>query len=193
MNIAVLGGKFDPPHFGHLLVINQILEKIPHIDRVLLIPVNTHPWKTLVASPSDRFSMTKLLESERIKVSDIDTKRGGETYTIDTIKELTANKSNKYFWINGSDILEEFHKWRDYKKLIKLITFLIFPRAGFPVKKLPTGFKLVPGRDLLVNNYSSTAIRERVRLGLSIKGLVPDKVAHHIKIHHLYQKDTVYV
>ena len=116
MNIAVLGGKFDPPHFGHLLVINQILEKVDYIDKVLLIPVNTHPWKTIVASPADRLAMIKLLKSDRIEVADIDIKRGGQTFTIDTIKELTANKANKYYWVSGSDILSEFDKWKDHQE-----------------------------------------------------------------------------
>lgn len=192
MNIAVLGGKFDPPHFGHLLLVNQILEKVAYIDQVLLIPVNTHPWKTIVGSAIDRLAMTRLLASDKVKVSDIDIKRGGETYTVDTVKELARDSSNKYFWVSGSDILSEFNKWKNYKELIKKINFLIFPRGDYPVKNLPSGFELVPGR-LLINNYSSTAIRARVKTGLSIKGLVPDSVAGYIKIHKLYIKDAVYV
>lgn len=192
MNIAVLGGKFDPPHFGHLLAINQILEKIPYIDQILLIPVNTHPWKMIVASPADRLAMTKLLESDKIKTSDIDIKRAGQTYTVDTVIELTLDRANKYFWVSGSDILSEFNKWKNHKELVKKINFLIFPRGDYPIKNLPKGFELVPGK-LLTNNYSSAAIRIRVKNGLSIKGLVPDQVAEYIKIHNLYKSDRVYV
>ena len=105
MKIAVLGGTFDPPHYGHLLVARQILEEKENIDEVWLLPANTNPDKKIYALVEDRLAMVKLLQEDHIKVSDIDISRGGETYTIDTIRKLILDKKNQYIWVMGSDLL----------------------------------------------------------------------------------------
>lgn len=191
MNIAVLGGRFDPPHYGHLLVAEQVLEKMPEIDQAWLLPANTHPWKKMIASPPHRYNMTKFLDSDsaggRIKVSEFDIKRGGATYTIDTVRILKKDQTNKYFWICGSDTLKEFSRWKSYQELPKLIPFFVFPRSDYQINKLPKGFVLVKNRDLITTNLSSSAIRERIRKDLPITGLVPEKVEEYIREYNLYQ------
>ncbi len=187
MNIAVFGGRFDPPHFGHLLVAEQVLEKMTKIDQVWLLPANTHPWKKMAASPLHRLNMTKFLETEKIKVSDLDIKRNGETYTIDTVRILKKDQANKYFWVCGSDTLKEFSRWKNYKQLSKLVPFLVFPRGYYQIKKLPEGFSIVKNKGLITTNFSSTIIRKRIKMGLSITGLVPEKVEEYIRKHNLYQ------
>lgn len=190
MNIAVLGGKFDPPHIGHLHLIEEVFDRVSYIDRSLLIPANTRPWRDVYASSADRLMMTKFLETGRISVSDIDIKRGGETYTIDTVRELLKDTDNQYYWIVGADILAEFDKWKDSEKLRKMIKFLVFPRGGHVTASLPDGFSLIPGHEISGIYTSSTFIRERIINGLSIKGLVPEKVEEYIREHRLYTKES---
>lgn len=187
MNIAVLGGRFDPPHYGHLLVAEQVLERMPEIDQIWLLPANTHPWKEMVASPLHRLNMTKFLETSKIKVSDLDIKRGGETYTIDTVRIIKEDSINNYFWLCGSDTLREFHRWKNFQELPELIPFLVFPRSDCQIEKLPEGFSIIRNKDLITTNFSSTAIRERIKNGLPIAGLVPEKVEGYISKYNLYQ------
>jgi len=185
MNIGLFGGRFDPPHNGHVQIAREILKR-QLADEVWFIPANTHPWRSMVASASDRLAMTKLLEEERIKISDIEIKRGGETYTIDTIKELLMRKTNiKYFWILGSDQLQDFDRWKEYKKLQQLIRFLVFPRKGYMHKELPENF-------ILINNYvatdiSSSKIRNRIKKGLPISNFAPKEVEAYIREKGLYK------
>lgn len=193
MNIAVLGGTFDPPHFGHLLVARQVLEHVTNIDEVWLLPDNTNPDKTVFASPNDRLAMAKLLQEPGIKVSDIDIIRGGETYTIDTIHELQKNKANNYSWVMGSDLLSQMTKWESYDEIISLVPLIIFPRPGFAIGDATKKATILSENTLLTANYSATAIRARVNKGLSIKGLVPDAVADYIEKNKLYKTEPVYV
>lgn len=193
MDIAVLGGTFDPPHFGHLLVARQVLEVKTDIDEVWLMPANTNPDKKVYAPTYTRLAMVKFLQEPRIKVSDIDIIRGGETYTIDTVRQLLIDKKNQYRFVMGSDLLSKMKNWQGYEEIIASIPIIIFPRPDYPVKTIPKSFEILPENQLLVANYSSTVIRQRIAKGLSIKGLVPDKVAEYIKKHQLYQTKTVNV
>jgi len=187
MNIAVFGGRFDPPHVGHLQVAQTVLDAGLGIDKVLLLPANTHPWRAISASAKDRLAMVKLMETDTIKASDIDVARGGETYTIDTVRSLTQDKTNTYYWVCGIDQMKDFYRWKEYEELNRLIHFLVFPRKGYDEKtNLPPKFTLIKN-NFLPNDISSSAIRAKVRKGESLIGLVTDNVARYIKEHHLYE------
>src|ERR1700687_1548173 len=105
MQIALFGGKFDPPHLGHIHISKYILQAGLGIDAVWFVPANTHPWRPIVASAQDRLEMAQLLVKgsdsgyRGVTVSDIDIKRGGDTYTIDTVRELFKTTDNTYCWI----------------------------------------------------------------------------------------------
>ncbi len=186
MNIALLGGKFDPPHYGHLHIAHQVLTNGPNIDQVLFIPVNTHPWRSIVASPIDRLAMVNLIEESNIKSSPIDIHRGGDTFTIDTVKELLRVTNNSYYWILGSDQLSNLHNWKNYHELIVMIPFLVIPREGYPIKSIPSNFKLL-SKNYSATNLSSTEIRDRIRHSLSIHKYVPNKIENYIMKHRLYK------
>lgn len=186
MNIAVLGGRFDPPHIWHFWTAQQILENIPEMDEVWLLPDYTNALKPISAPPEDRLEMLKFLETGRIKVSSLATGKASTTYTVEIVKELTQSIEKKFYWVVGSDALGEFSRWREYHKLSRLIQFLVFPRKDYPIRILPPGFRRVEG-NLLLSNVSSTIIRERVRLGLTIDGLVFPEVRDYIKKHNLYK------
>lgn len=186
MNIAILGGSFDPPHIWHYWTAQQIIENVRGIDQVWYMPDYENAFKGMVASPADRLEMLKYMETGRIRVSSFAISKGQITYTIAIARELAEDPLNHYFWIIGSDVLSDFTRWRDYQKLSLVIRFLVFPRKDHPIKSLPQGFRRVEG-NLMMSNVSSTLIRDRVRKGMSIKGLVLPEVEEHIKRRNLYR------
>jgi nicotinate-nucleotide adenylyltransferase len=187
MKIAILGGRFDPPHIGHFLVAQQVLDYRLDIDKVLLVPAFQHQWKPIIASPKDRLEMLWPFATPQIEISDVEIKRGGVSYSIDTIKTIKEKTSAQIFWIVGSDILAEFHKWEKAEDLLKLATFLIFPRDPHALPKvIPQGFEVIRSEKILTTNFSSTIVRERIRMGKSIKNIVPETVEKYIKEHKLY-------
>jgi len=201
VKIAVLGGRFDPIHSGHVLVVRQVLELVPGVDKVLFIPANKHQWKPTVASANDRIAMIESVLEDKMEVSDIEIKRGGVSYSIDTIRALkketparhrlstqvTAGGGAQIYWIIGSDIVAEFDRWEKSKELVKEATFLVFPRDPYDLPTdLPKGFRLISDPNLLVTSFSGTAIRERVKRGKSIKYLVPEEVERYIRENKLY-------
>lgn len=187
MNIAVLGGSFDPPHIGHYFVIQQILELRKEIDKILLVPAYQHQWKPAFASIEHRISMLQYFVNNRIEISDVEIKRKGISYTIDTIKELKAQTGGELYWIVGSDIIYEFERWQRKEELIKEAHFLVFPRDPYHLpKKLPQGFECVQDKYLITTNISSTTIRQRIKTGKDISYLVPEKVEKYIIQHKLY-------
>lgn len=193
MNIAVLGGRFDPPHIWHFWTAQQILENVKGlpageagIDQVWLLPDYNNAFKPIIAHPTERIGMLHYLETGRIKLSTIAIARETITYTVDIVRDFIKDQHNRYYWVVGSDVTSEFTRWRDYQKLSRLIQFLVFPRKDFPIKNLPSGFTRVEG-DLLLSNISSSLIRERVKKGLTITGLVFPEVEDYIKRNNLYK------
>ncbi|OGG02862.1 nicotinate (nicotinamide) nucleotide adenylyltransferase [Candidatus Gottesmanbacteria bacterium RBG_16_37_8] len=186
MNIAILGGRFDPPHIWHYWTAQQILENVAGIDQVWYLPDYQNAFKSVVASADDRVEMLRYMETGRIKTSRAALTEPTTTYTVSVVNILTKDSSNRYYWIVGSDILNEFSKWRDYQKLTRLISFLVFPRKDFPIKNLPAGFRRIEG-NLMLSNVSSTIVRDRVRRGLTIAGLVFPEVEEYIKRKNLYK------
>lgn len=199
MNIAILGGSFNPPHIGHALVANQLLELFP-LDAIWLMPAYKHPFEKQMAPARDRLAMTRLLESRRIKTSVFEIERKGTNYTIDTLDALSKKyPQHTFYWIIGSDQLYEFKKWKNWKKLISSHNFIIFPRPKmeetienlvkktFGFKTIPSNLRIANSKLLVEAEISSTIIRSRIKAGKSIKYMVPDKIEEYIKKHKLYE------
>ncbi len=187
MKVGILGGSFDPPHFGHLLVTRQIRE-IVGLDEVWLMPYFAHNWDKTISSAADRLALAKLIEEEGIKVSDEEITQANKSYTLDTVRRLKAKFTHTFFWIIGSDILREFSRWKEPEQLVKETTFLVFPRNGYPIPTtLPVGFQVVASSDLVTSNLSSTIVRNRLTKGLSVVGLIPEAVIRYIQEHKLYK------
>ncbi|TSC53920.1 MAG: nicotinate-nucleotide adenylyltransferase [Microgenomates group bacterium LiPW_16] len=162
--IAIFGGSFDPPHVGHITLIKQVFASSV-VDEVWLVPNFSHNWKKTIASPDHRFKMCQLLKNDKVKACDIEVRRGGKSYAIDTVRELKKKYPDyQFYWLAGKDLLKELPKWKDPEALKKEIEFIAFPKT----------------------NISSTMIRERIKKGLPITGLVPKKVEEYIKEYKLY-------
>ena len=108
--------------------------------------------------------------------------------TIDSLKLLKEKLDADLYWVVGSDILPEFHRWKGFEKLTELATFLVFPRSGYPLpEKLPKGFEKIDSPSLLISDFSSTAIRDLVKNKRPIKHFVPPGVEKYIIENNLYE------
>ncbi len=185
MHIGIFGGVFNPPHNGHLLIAQQVLD-FTDIEEVWFLPnYGQHPPKPNVASPEDRLSMTKMLILPKTAVSSIEIDNKLDGNTINLLPFLP--KEHSYTFIMGSDWLPSFHTWGSWKELLKQIPFLVFPRVGHPNEPLYENMTLLAHPLLVVSNLSATKIRERVKLDLSIDQLVPTKIREYIQEHNLYR------
>ncbi len=187
MNIALFGGRFDPPHVGHAAIAQYILSADLGIDQVWLLPAHTHPWRPIVASDADRLAMVRFLENKNILVKDIELVRGETTRTIDTIRQLKRElPEHTYFWICGVDQVADLAKWDNNDELQESLTFLIIPRKGFNQHiDLPKKYIFISEK-YSITDLSSSEIRDKIHKGLSIKGLVPEKVEKYIGEKGLY-------
>src|SRR5882672_2554411 len=189
MKIAVLGGSFDPPHFGHILIARQVLEQTG-VDQVWFMPnVSTtahHEVFQKQLSPVEmRLEMAKLIEDEQIKTSDFEIQHNKKSITITTLELLAKHfPQHRFYWITGSDKLQTFHLYDNWKKIIKEFSLIIFPREHMlwdleervketlQLQTIPKNVIVLQNRNLILSNISSTAIRERVTKNLPIDFLV---------------------
>lgn len=131
--IGIMGGTFNPPHNGHVYAAQQAVARM-QLDRLLLIPDNVPPHKTMPhgsASSEQRLAMTRLAAAciPRAEASDIELSRGGKSYTVDTLHELHRCIPNaKFFLIVGTDMLVTLQKWREPQELCRLATLVVVAR-----------------------------------------------------------------
>ncbi len=192
VKIGFLGGSFDPVHFGHLMAAQDAYEQ-HHLDRLILVPAAQAPLKPsdVQSSAEDRLAMIRASVEwdTRFEISDVELRRGGVSYTIDSARHFRAlYPQDDLFWIMGGDQLPNLHLWRDIEELATLVEFIFLERPGFPVRATPhiPGLRLhrCDGHLLAI---SSTELRERTRRGLSLDYFVPHKAIVYIKEHSLYR------
>ena len=196
--IGIYGGSFSPPHKGHLRAAEAFLEQM-WLDFLFVIPAAIPPHKELdlSASTKDRFEMTRLAFSgmEGVYVSDMELRRDGPSYTVDTLRELSG-EDKRLFLLLGTDMVLTLDEWRSPEEIFRL-SYPVYARresdkilddkilaklAHYKEKYGKTVTKLTLEPTVL----SSSEIRRRVRNGESITGLVPPLVEEYIKEHHLY-------
>lgn len=191
--IGVMGGTFDPIHHGHLAAASEAADRCG-LDSVIFVPTG-QSWQkqdTGVSAAEDRYLMTALATAadERFSVSRIDIERGGNTYTVDTLRDLRAQFPRaELFFITGADALSGIASWRDWEETLSLARFIGVMRPGYELTRgdLPPEYgdriTLVqaPGLDI-----SSTQCRRRREQGRPIRYLVPEAVARYIEHKGLY-------
>ena len=176
--VGILGGTFNPPHLGHLIIAEQVKSQL-NLDEVMFIPDYQPPHidKKTAISAEKRLKMVKLstMDEPGFKVSD----------TIDTIKELKLkNPEVDYYFIIGGDMVEYLPKWHRIEELIKLVKFVGVGRPGYRKEsKYPIMWVDVPMTDI-----SSTLVRRNVKQGCSIKYLVTPEVENYIHEEGLYRE-----
>lgn len=203
MSIGIFGGSFNPIHIGHLIVAEEVFQQ-RNLSKILFIPTGISPHKEsgCLIDSFHRYEMVKqaIGDNEHFEVSDIEIKRPGKSYTIDTIKILreTYGPEHNLFLILGTDMINEINTWKDIEALSDLCHFIVVNR--FPIKlnsemikkSAICGKKKAEIEKLMVRipslDISSTEIRKKLSKGLSIKYLVPERVENYIRTHSLYAK-----
>ena len=189
--IGVMGGTFDPIHNGHLVAASEVGHAFG-LDEVIFVPTG-QPWQKghrEVSAAEDRYLMTVIATAAnpRFSVSRVDIDRPGETYTIDTLRDLRALRaqSAEFFFITGADALTRLLTWKNADDLFRLAHFVGCTRPGHQLSDagLPDGrVSLIEIPALAI---SSTACRDRVGAGAPIWYLVPDGVVQYISKRRLY-------
>lgn len=187
--LGVFGGTFDPIHWGHLLVAEDVRVAL-ELTQVLFVPVHTPPQKSArpLATPEQRYDMVALAirGNPTFAVSRVELDRGGVSYAVDTLTLLREQigPGGQLFVIMGSDIARGLTSWRDAARLLTLATFVAVERPGVPAGALPPGVVRVTTTPV---GISSSDVRGRLRAGQTARYLVPDSVLEYIQRKGLYE------
>jgi len=195
--IAVLGGSFNPPHYGHLTVAKEVLKSLK-CDEVWLLPCFKQAEGKKIEKAKHRLAMVKLavkgLKQKRIKASDLEIRfLKNKNYTADTVRFLKKRfPKTQFYWVFGSELVKDFPKWSKWKELRKLLPLVIYPRPGVrkPSKKFlkKLGAKLVwlPST-VKQSDVSSTEVRAFLKSkDVRVKKLIPPTAFDYVSKHGLY-------
>ena len=210
--VAVLGGSFNPIHYGHLLLADEILEQLG-LDRVLFVPAAAPPHKPAaqLAPAADRFEMVRLAIAghPRFAVSDLELRRSGPSYTVDTLEALAAGGDSLFLAV-GSETFLDLLSWRDPRRVARLARLVVIPRAGSAFDPdsaaaqkvlreigIEGGFVHaeagagVPARGVVIAHVTSlplsaSELRRRVREGRSLAFRLPPPAIEYIRARGLY-------
>ena len=180
MNIGILGGTFDPPHFGHLGMATHVL-KTGQVDEIWFIPCLTHRFGKAPTAFAHRVAMCRLLIDRRaqLKVSEIEKVLNRPGYTLDLVERLRSDHPmHRFFLIAGQDIYHQKAKWHHYDEIAALAPPIYVARVG--ERPIPEPVVEAPP------NISSSDIRRRLSRNDSVAGLLPDTIRDYIEVHHLY-------
>ncbi|MBI2295628.1 MAG: nicotinate-nucleotide adenylyltransferase [Betaproteobacteria bacterium] len=212
--IGVLGGTFDPVHYGHLRLAEEMGEAL-RLDEVRLLPSGTPPHRSAPEAPAEhRLAMARLATAgnARFRVDEREVRRAGPGYMFDTLSELRAETgaARPLALLLGADAFLEFAAWHRWHELFNLAHVVVAHRPGFPVERWaermpqplareysarrmqqPLAIHLSPARGIVVVPFtaldiSATAIRDMLRAGKSVRYLLPEAVLDYIRSHRLY-------
>jgi len=191
--IGVFGGTFDPVHNGHLVAASEVAHALA-LAEVIFVPTG-QPWQKEardLAAAEDRYLMTVIATASDslFSVSRVDIDRPGETYTIDTLRDLRAQRgpSAELFFIMGADALTGVSTWHNAENLFSMAHFVGCTRPGHSIDANGLGRQGFTLIEIPALEISSTACRERVRAGRPIRYLVPDGVIQYIAKRNLYRE-----
>ncbi|WP_087971739.1 nicotinate-nucleotide adenylyltransferase [Oceanobacillus rekensis] len=183
--IGILGGTFDPPHLGHLLVAEEVRLAMG-LKEVWFIPTYTPPHKNAAkTTASERIKMLQLATNSNpfFKVNTIEIERTGKSYTLDTMEILKEQYPDKeFYFIIGADMVEYLPNWYKVDELFSIINFIGVKRSGY---ELNTRYPITEV-DIPMIDISSTMLRKWLRSKRSVNYIIPDPVVSYIKENHLY-------
>ena len=187
--IGLFGGSFDPVHCGHLLAAQAAMEEL-NLSRLFFIPAAQSPFKPEMtpAPAAQRLRLLRLALAgqSRYEIDDQELRRGGTSFTIDTVRDYSKRfPGAELLYLIGADHVLTLPKWREADELARLVEFVILPRPGQSLNPRVEPFRV---RELggFPLGVSSSQIRQRVKAGREIRGLVPDAVAEAIRNSGLY-------
>ncbi|MGP6138888.1 MULTISPECIES: nicotinate-nucleotide adenylyltransferase [unclassified Jeotgalibaca] len=184
--VGILGGTFNPPHLGHLIMAEQAGKQLG-LDKVCFMPDAEPPHvdrKPFIAGKHRAEMVRRSISGNALfELEDIELKRGGKSYTFETMKELTAkNPDTDYYFIIGGDMVEYLPKWYRIDELVTMVNFVGVARPGYP-KTSAYPIIWVDSPEVAI---SSTEIRKMVKNGQSIRYVVPEEVEQYIMEEGLY-------
>lgn len=201
--IAILGGTFNPVHKGHIMLAEAVVEQYPHIEKLYIMPNNIPAYKDSngVISSNHRINMLKLAMKhiEKACISDMEIVRGGNTYTIDTLRQIKSyNPDINIYFVIGADSLYNIEKWREFEQVLSLCTIVAAKRdCDFEdiidvseelMRKYPqSNIKLLSTNAV---NISSSHLRNDINKGIYDKEYLSDDVVDYIKANRLYRMDN---
>lgn len=198
--LGVMGGTFNPIHLGHLMIAEEARQAF-QLEKVLFVPSYITPNKDVFgATAEQRLAMTRLATADNpyFTVSDMEMRRKGNSYTVDTLRLLKQiyGPSRSLYFISGTDTIHDLHNWNNPEEILSLCQFIgatrpdgseqidtiiaSFGELGKNILKLP-----VPTMEI-----SSTELRRRIRLGLSVRYMIPSAVVEYIRKNGVYQCTT---
>lgn len=195
MRIGILGGTFDPPHLGHLLLIESALQEL-ELDEVIVLPANKNPFKKgrAGATPQQRMEMVSMLakQNSKVLVSDMEITRGGLSYTVDTLGELQMVYPGEYWFIMGADALKGFSDWKNPQRILRQCRLAVAARPPIVKDEILLGLEdYVKERidiiEMPLLDASSTDIRLKIQRGMPIGSLTTPEIVDYIKKNKLYK------
>jgi len=218
MKLGIFGGTFNPIHYGHLIVAEEVRKRL-RLDGIIFVPSGNPPLKdTELVEARHRYKMVKLAVSQNkaFIVSGIEYKKKGKSYTVNTLEKLRrVYRGARLYFIAGIDAFIDIPNWWQPEKLVGLTDFIVVSRPAFKftdlasspylkisrntLKKLDDGklntykTKLKSGREIIMMRVepvevSATGIRKRIRQGKNIKNLLPEEVESYIITHKIYKR-----
>ncbi|SKC64686.1 nicotinate-nucleotide adenylyltransferase [Maledivibacter halophilus] len=202
--IGLMGGTFDPIHYGHLVLAEQVRTRFK-LDMIYFIPAGLPPHKKQkeISSSKDRYFMTLLgtITNSYFEVSKIEIEDDNISYTVNTIKKFreTIDNSSELYFITGADAIYELETWKNVRELLGLCSFIAASRPGVDKNKLSEKIHMLNekynGRIIETSvpalAISSTDIRERIKKGQSIKYILPESVEYYIYKNNLYREKQI--
>lgn len=193
MKIGFMGGSFDPVHLGHLMAAQDAYER-GGLDRLVFVPAAQAPLKPgVVQAPAEaRLEMLRVTlgGDARFEISDYEVRKGGVSYTIDTVRHLRAQfPGDELAWVIGADQVERLHQWREIGELAACLEFIVLARPGWVVRERTdiSGLRLrrCEGHEMEI---SSTEVRARVEAGLPVDVMLSHKTVEYIRKTGLYRR-----
>ncbi len=201
--IGILGGTFDPPHLGHLLIAETARVALD-LDTVMFLPAG-EPWlksgqRITLAEHRLRMVQLAVADNPGFCVSDCEIRRTGATYTVDTLRQLRRRFSadTELYFIVGSDVLDQFHRWKEPEAILNLCHLVVIERPGGPVEGIATlrgNFSDALDAGAVVSvagprvDFSASELRRVLACGQSTRYQIPDVVAAYIDEHRLYRAE----
>jgi nicotinate-nucleotide adenylyltransferase len=192
MKTGIFGGTFNPPHVGHLIAAEHVCEQLG-LAKILFVPAAVPPHKKSpdLVDGHHRLEMLRhaVQRNRRFEISDLEVRRGGVSYTVDTLRELSTEHAGETLgFILGMDMLSDFSMWRSPDEILELAEIVALTRPDFPMPHLePRLRKRITVCRIPEIGISSSEIRRRVKEGKSIRYMVMPAVEEYIRMHGLYR------
>lgn len=184
---GIFGGLFDPPHLGHLIIAQTVLEEF-RLNQIIFVPAGNPPHKRKYSPYRIRFKLTEaaIKNNKNFSLSPIESQIAGKTYTVEVIKAIKQKINGQFYLIIGSDQWHEIKTWKDPQELLKYCALIVVPRPAYKIKVKSFFSKKIFIAHTPLIQISSTVIRKRVKQKQTIQYFVPPAVNNYIKKKKLY-------